>query len=377
MIEKIHAHENALPSLKKGLARWNVHQEVCGEVLRFVNDLGLGKVNRGRKISEARQAKYLVLLKISLAFLNKRTDEIQAADIERFEVALASNQIQSLSKNRPFKDSTKADIRKALKVFLRWRLGHAKAVELAGWLDTHTPSKTPQYLSEHEIVQLLKGCRTPEQRYVIAVLFDSGVRAEEFINIRLDDIHLPEGNENYVKLTIKEEYSKTLGRTISLYWRHSHEAVRDFVTDRLASGPKQSDPVFAKTYHGLRMFLRRLGKRALGKEIHPHLLRHSSATHYATKLNRQELCYRYGWRFSSHMPDVYISRAGMLSKDLDIKFTNTELGGLKDDLTRLQQQNRIKDERIGTLQTTIEEMQRNMAMITEVLAMKPTATDVE
>ena len=35
------------------------------------------------------------------------------------------------------------------------------------------------------------------------------------------------------------------------------------------------------------------------------------------------------------MPDIYISRAGMENKDLDVKFTNTELGGLKDDLARL------------------------------------------
>jgi len=32
------------------------------------------------------------------------------------------------------------------------------------------------------------------------------------------------------------------------------------------------------------------------------------------------------------MPGIYISRAGMENKDLDVKFTNTELSGLKDDL---------------------------------------------
>ena len=72
-----------------------------------------------------------------------------------------------------------------------------------------------------------------------------------------------------------------------------------------------------------------------------------------------------------------ISQADVENKDLDVKFTNTELGGLKDDLTRLQQQNKIKDERIGTLQSTIEEMQRNMAMIAEVLAVKPTVAEVQ
>jgi len=58
------------------------------------------------------------------------------------------------------------------------------------------------------------------------------------------------------------------------------------------------------------------------------------------------------------MPDIYVSRAGMENKDLDAKFTNTELGGLKDDLARLQQQTKIKDEGIAILQSTIESMQR-------------------
>ncbi len=56
-----------------------------------------------------------------------------------------------------------------------------------------------------------------EERFVIAVLFDSGARAEEFHNIRREDIQLPSGSDNYVQITLKEEYSKTNGRTISLY----------------------------------------------------------------------------------------------------------------------------------------------------------------
>lgn len=135
--------------------------------------------------------------------------------------------------------------------------------------------------------------------------------------------------------------------------------------------------MFNKNYDAMRMFLRRLGQRVLKKHVHPHLFRHSSATYYATKLNRQELCYRNGWRFSSDMPDIYISRAGMENKDLDVKFTNTELSGLKDDLARLEQQNQIKDGRIVGMQQTIDEMQRNLAMIAEVLAMKPTVGEIE
>jgi hypothetical protein len=244
-------------------------------------------------------------------------------------------------------------------------------------LDTHDHHKTPDYLTEAEVETLLKACNSAEQRFLVAVLFDSGARAEEFINIRLEDVRLPEGNEDFVKLTLKQEYSKTLGRTISLYWRQSLDAVRDYLKHRTTEGIKPGDPLYPKNYDTMRFFLARLGRRVLRKHVHPHLFRHSSATYYATKLNRQELCYRYGWRFSSNMPDIYISRAGMENKDLDVKFTNMELGSVKDDLTRLQQQNKIKDERIESLQGTIENMQQNIAMISELLAMKPTVAEVE
>jgi integrase/recombinase XerD len=269
------------------------------------------------------------------------------------------------------------DIRKALKVFLRWRLGQSKAIRLAGWLDTRSRFKTPDFLSEREVEGLLRACRVPDQRYLIAVLFDSGARAQEFLNIRVEDVQLPEGQTNFVKLTLKEEYSKTKGRTIALYWRESLTAVRDYLNQRLTEGAQADDPVYGGTYDGMRMFLRRLGRAKLTRPVHPHLFRHSSATYYATKLNRQELCYRYGWKFSSNMPDIYISRAGMENKDLDAKFTNTELSVLKDDLAKLHQQTKIKDERIEALQSTIEDMQRHMAQIAEVLAMKPRVEAVE
>ncbi len=377
MIQKIRAHERYLTTRKRSIGRWKVPARVRTELLRFVEELELGKVNRGKRISDGRQAKYLDMLRVPLEFLHKPMPRLRVLDIERFEKALSTDQIESRLKHKPYAVSTKVDMRKALKVFLRWRLGQARALELAGWLDTHDHHKTPDYLTEAEVHTLLKACNTGEQRFLIAVLFDAGARAEEFINIRMEDVHLPEGTENFVKLTLKQEYSKTLGRTISLYWRHTLDAVRDYLKERTAAGTPPADPVFAKNYDAMRMFLARLGRRVLRKHVHPHLFRHSSATYFATRLNRQELCYRYGWRFSSNMPDIYISRAGMENKDLDTRFTATELSSLKDDLSRLQQQNKIKEERIAALQGTIEHMQQNLAVVSEALALKPTVEQVE
>ena len=42
------------------------------------------------------------------------------------------------------------------------------------------------------------------------------------------------------------------------------------------------------------------------------MLRHSSATYWAPKMNRYQLCAKYGWSFKSNMPDRYIKRKGII-----------------------------------------------------------------
>lgn len=253
----------------------------------------------------------------------------------------------------------------------------AEAQELAGWLDVRPRIKTPDYLTEAEIECLYSSCRNNAQKFLVAVLFDSGARAEEFHNIRFEDIRLPEGHDNFVRIALKEEYSKTKGRTIALYWKHSQTAVAKFLSERIAAGIKPTDPLFEGSYDATRKFLQRLGRRVLKRHVHYHLFRHSSATYYANRLNRQELCLRYGWKFSSNMPDVYISRAGMEAKALDEKFTQTELGVLNEKLANVEQAAKIKDDRIATLEASIAETKRHFAAIAEVLALNPTRQQLE
>ncbi len=77
-------------------------------------ELELGKVNRGNRISDGRRAKYLDLLRLPLDFLQKQLPRLRVTDIERFEKALNTNQIQSRLKHKPYAVSTKIDMRKAL-----------------------------------------------------------------------------------------------------------------------------------------------------------------------------------------------------------------------------------------------------------------------
>lgn len=338
---KIESHptNNTIDRKMEKLDEWKVPKSTIKEVRVFIDKARIGQVNEGKKLSESTLSKYLSLLRFNLEAINKTTSKIIKADIEKYEKKLSDRNIR-----------TAGDYRINLQIFLRWKLGKAKQEQLSGWLDTKRKRKTPEYLKESEINKLYKGCKSPKERFLIAVLFDSGARIEEFMNIRYEDIELPTKDQNFVKIALKEEYSKTNGRVISLYWKNSLEAVSEFIKEREHLGINSSDAVYESTYDAIRMFLARLGKRTLDKKIQPHLFRHSSATYYASSLNRHELCYRYGWAFSSDMPDIYISRAGMQNKDLDDKFEHTELQELQTKLSKEEFERKRLQEKLEELE---------------------------
>jgi site-specific recombinase XerD len=339
---KIEVHNNKFERKLNALNSWKVPETTKKEVENFIEKARIGQVNQGKKLSDRTLSKYLTLLKTNLEIINKQTSKLKKEDIEKYDKILSEKDFKSV-----------ADYRRNLLIFLNWKLGKNKTNKIAGWLDIRQKNKTPDYLNEQEINKLFKNCKNLSERYLICVLFDTGARIEEFLNIRYEDIEFPDKNQNFVKITLKEEYSKTKGRVISCYWKNSLNAIKDFIEEKKEEGIKSNEAVYNKSYDSVRMFLHRLGKKILNKEIHPHLFRHSSCTHYATRLNRQELCYRYGWSFSSNMPDVYISRAGMNNKELDEKFKSTELEELE---KRFEKEKFNRDLEIENLKKQIENL---------------------
>lgn len=359
---KIPMVEKNLTARIASVKTWCISAKDKRDIVAFLRDLSIGKINLGYKISESRQLKYLGILKIALEHIKKESSTLSVKDMERLDLDLTKNMLKRLD-GKPFAEETKAEIKRFLKIYLKWKLKNdpAKFAELTSWLDTKIrKKKTPEFLNESEILKLFRACKTPRERFIVAVLFDSGARAEEFFNIRYEDIEAPNTSGNYYKIDLKEEYSKTKGRIVGLFWEKSTEAIRDYLNERVSQGIKPGDRICEGTYDSWRFFLKRLGARVLGKRVYFHLFRHSSATYYASKLNRQQLCKRYGWAFSSDMPDVYINRTGIDEKEIEEKFTQTELTDLKRKLEMQQQENRILGEKIRQLEVTNEFVKKLM-----------------
>jgi hypothetical protein len=94
-------------------------------------------------------------------------------------------------------------------------------------------------------------------------------------------------------------------------------------------------------------------------------------------MNRQQLCIRYGWKFGSPLVDTYISRLGVETKALEEAFTQTELGTLKDELVKVKQADKIKEERIRQLEESVRLLIEHFDEVSRVLNRNPPIHQVE
>lgn len=300
-------------------------------------------------ISEATERKFLDSF-VMLFKEIKKIDTLKKKDLEVLKNRLKNGLVKSRF-GQAYSDTSIREMQIILVRYLEFAYKN-KFPDLRKWFIIKLKKKSPEILTEQEVLKLYKSCKNNAERFFIAVLFDSGFRIGEFLNIRFEDIIEPTSDFPYYRIDLKGEYSKTLSRNIGLYWKNSFESIKDFLEENKGE-PKE--PIFKKSYDAVRIWLNRLGKKVLNKRVNLHMLRKSSATFYASKLNRQELCYRFGWRFSSDVPDVYISRAGMKEEIVKDKFVNSQVQILEKQKEELSQKIGIAQD---TTKKEIEEIKK-------------------
>ncbi|MEW5859463.1 MAG: site-specific integrase [Cyanobacteriota bacterium] len=367
---KIDIHERtaklarALERFRNSPATLDANKQI---ILRFLNDCSLGKTVFGRskkKIGPARCLKYLNILKQLSAWLGKPFAEVSQQDMEGLIVGLESDQFKSLE-GRPFSPATKADIKKAIKKFWKWKDGNNRVYpDLVAWIDSSDQLKDVPALSRAEIEQMIDQTASIRDKALLMVLFDSGARVEELLNVRLKPEHLFWKAETGCYM-VRLEYSKTKPRTISLPL--STRLLKAWLEVHPAKSNSQAQ-LFPLSYGNLRMLVHRNGKRVLGKRVTPHMLRHSSATFYANKLkNRYKLCYRYGWAMSSNMVDRYLDREGLMEEE-----TASAVKG--DELTLTSRQSQNLKEELSLLKESYAELLANQDKLRKELDAAQTAT---
>jgi len=332
--------DNRYENLKK------ISGEEFKKIKKFIDKARNGENEKGIDISENTERKYIDALCMAYKHIKKgKLSDLNKIDLTNLKQSLKSGKIKSRFK-QPYSPASQREMELVLIRFLEF-VNPKKYAGFRKWFVVKVPKNSVDYLREDEITKLYNACKTNEERYLICILFDGGLRASEFLNVRFEDIQEPTQAFPYYKVDIKEEYSKTKGRNIGLYWKHSLDAIREHLEESDDSKPKAQ--VYPKNYDAVRKFLRRLGEKVLNKRIYFHIFRKSSATHYARIINnRQQLCYRYGWNFSSDVPDVYINRElGEEGVKDNVKATNMQ---------KLEKDNQELKTRMDIINTNVAEL---------------------
>ena len=216
---------------------------------------------------------------------------------------------------------TKQNVKITVRAFYKHLLGQDEYFPpLVRWIKTSiTASKkyTPDdILTEQDIRKMLDVTGDPRDAALIAVLYDSGARVGELLNMKVKDIDL-QSTPGHARLT-----GKTGTRIVPLIFSVPYVArYLDSYTNKKPESPlwhtigTWSQKGAALDRAGVARVLKKAAERAgISKPTNPHAFRHARATWAANRLSDQLLKNFFGWTNGSRMAEVYVALSG---RDLD------------------------------------------------------------
>lgn len=226
---------------------------------------GYVKYLRGKVLSESTVRTYYIHILDFLIYLkSKPLMEVNNRDVELF--------VEDICVKRKYSVSTHRQVISAVKQFAKFQPCNIENPEL------ERPRKSrflPTVLSKQEVIDLLRNTRNIKHRAILALLYSSGLRIGELINLELNDLDIDRRQiiirsgkgrkDRYVMMA--ETFAQLLQNYLLTYSpkRYFVEGIR---------------PMTKYSATSVRSFLIRSLKRArINKKVTPHTLRHSYATH--------------------------------------------------------------------------------------------------
>lgn len=357
----IHKKDKYLSNKKKKIeADKELSQRNNKIILDYLRDSELGKtIKKGqkKKIGSGRNLQVAGFLnQMAAMWFKKDLDKVGIKEMERFILDLEHGKIKSRH-GKPFKSEYKKNIKKFIKKFYKHILGNGTHYPpLVDWIDTSGEQSQIQavpglYQGVWKIVEVIPDIR---RKALVWTAFDSGFRQGELINCRIKDVEKVDDT-----FYISCKHSKTKPRTVSL--PHATELLQRWLNEH----PKKDDPNAQLWQTSRIMFYKTV--KLYGKKIHKcnvtvHMLRHTSATYYAPKLDRVTFCKRYGWSYNSQSPDRYIDFAKVSESKVADIIEGEKFGELKRELDKEKEQNKL-------LQDKVNGLMKDQHNTTELIAM--------
>lgn len=149
------------------------------------------------------------------------------------------------------------------------------------------PRRLPQTLTPEQVQQLVAACRRLRDKFLVSLLYETGMRVGQALGLRHEDIHswdnviriVPrEDHVNGVRAKAQEPYSIPVSASLmTLYTDYLLHEFNDTESDYVFVNLWDGVIGRPMTYGAVIDLFRRLSKTS-GVHAHPHLLRHTHAT---------------------------------------------------------------------------------------------------
>ena len=294
-----------LQSIEQSPKIHNVNKRLIGAYHRDLLLTGIGA---------ARRQKLTNHLKVIAEHLgNDRFDQLDRTDIEN---------LVEWFHTRGSAQSTISDYKQVLKQFYRW-LNDGEEPEETKWI-RRGPESYRRLLPRHlltpdDVAAMIEHCVNDRDRAFIAVLWETGARIGELIDLRVGDIEEGLIGKRVVVM------GKTGARRLLLIesdphvtqWLETHPDPRPQrpLWCKIDQGP--SDEQIGYNYIRLRLLERARKRAGIEKPVNPHHFRHSRATQLANWLTEAQLCGWFGWVQGSKVPARYVHLSG---RDIDAAY---------------------------------------------------------
>jgi site-specific recombinase XerD len=239
---------------------------------------------------------------------------------------------------------TKHDFKTILKKFFKFVRKSEEYPPEVKWIKARRPRNhtlPEDLLIEEDVKKLIEAAYTARDKALISLLYESGARIEEILNLKIKNISFDEYG-----CVVLFEVGKTGARRIRIInstpylanWISVHP-LKDRRESWLWINQGQVNRGKPMDYAGVRKLLKSIARRAgINKAVNPHNFRHSRSTFLAAgRLNEAQMCEYLGWVQGSRIPQTYVHLSGRDVDDAILK-----LSGLKKE---------EKDEKESSLQT--------------------------
>ncbi len=171
-------------------------------------------------------------------------------------------------------------------------------------------------LTEEEVLKLLNVTSDVRDKALIALIYDSGMRVGELLNLAIKDVDLTDNPGHVVvngKTGMRRIPIMVSAPYLSVYLSTLKDKKRtDHLWNVRGSWSNLNHPLDRA---GVNKVLHIAAQKAgIQKAVNPHAFRHARATYYADKLTEQQLKMLMGWTADSRMASTYVHLSG---RDLD------------------------------------------------------------